>query len=97
MSVAASERTGSVKLTLTKGKMRVTSENPDSGDALDELPVDYAGSDLTIGFNVRYILDVLGSLDEEEIKLGISGELDPVVLEPVSDRKFLGIVMPMRI
>ena len=97
MSVAASERTGSVKLTLTKGKMRVTSENPDSGDALDELAVDYSGNDLTIGFNVRYILDVLGSLDEEEVKLGISGELDPVVLEPVGERKFLGIVMPMRI
>ena len=97
MSVAASERTGSVKLSLTKGIMRVTSENPDSGDALDELPVDYAGSDMTIGFNVRYILDVLAALDEEEIKLGMSGELDPVVIEPVSDRKFLGIVMPMRI
>jgi DNA polymerase-3 subunit beta len=97
MSVAASERTGSVKLTLTKGTMRVTSENPDSGDAVDELPIDYAGSDLTIGFNVRYLLDLLGALDEDEVKLGLGGELDPAVIEPVSDRKLLGIVMPMRI
>lgn len=97
MSVAASERTGSVKLSLTKGMMRVTSENPDSGDALDEIPVDYSGNDMTIGFNVRYILDALGALDEDEIKLGLSGELDPVMIEPASDRKFLGIVMPMRI
>ena len=97
MSVAASERTGSVKLSLTKGTMRVTSENPDSGDAFDELAVDYAGADVTIGFNVRYILDALAALDEDEVKLGISGELDPVVVEPAPDKKFLAIVMPMRI
>jgi len=97
MSVAASERTGSVKLGLTKGLMRVTSENPDSGDALDEIPVDYAGADMTIGFNVRYILDALGSLDEDEIKLGLSGELDPVMIEPISSRRYVAIVMPMRI
>ena len=97
MSVAASERTGSVKLSLSKGTMRVTSENPDSGDAFDEIPVDYAGADMTIGFNVRDILDVLAALDEDEVRLGISGELDPVVVEPGSDKRFLAIVMPMRI
>ncbi|GAC1394483.1 MAG: DNA polymerase III subunit beta [Polyangiales bacterium] len=97
MSVAASERTGSVKLSLSKGTMRVTSENPDSGDALDEIPVDYGGPDITIGFNVRYVLDVLAALEDDEIHLGISGELDPVVLEPAGGSKFLAIVMPMRI
>jgi DNA polymerase-3 subunit beta len=97
MSVAASERTGSVKMTLTKGAMRVSSENPDSGDGVDELAVEYGGPDLTIGFNVRYILDCLGCLDEDEVELGFSGELDPVVVKPVSARNFLGIVMPMRI
>jgi DNA polymerase III subunit beta len=97
MSVAASDRTGSVKVTLGKGTMRVTSENPDSGDAFDELPVEYGGEDITIGFNVRYLLDVLGALDEEDVQLGLSGELDPVVLEPASDKRFLAIVMPMRI
>lgn len=97
MSVAASERTGSVKLGVSKGVMRVTSENPDSGDALDEIPIDYAGNDMTIGFNVRYLIDALTALEEDEVKLGLSGELDPVMLEPASARKFLAIVMPMRI
>lgn len=97
MSVAASERTGSVKIGVSKGVMRVTSENPDSGDALDEIPIDYAGADMTIGFNVRYLIDALSALDEDEIKLGLSGELDPVMIEPASARKFIAIVMPMRI
>ncbi len=97
MSVAASERTGSVRLTLGAGTMRVTSENPDSGDAFDELPIEYAGTEITIGFNVRYVLDVLTALDDEDVQLGVTGELDPVVIEPGSEKKFLAIVMPMRI
>ena len=97
VSIAASERTGGVKITLAKGTMRITSESPESGDGFDEIPVEYAGQDLTIGFNAKYFLDVLGSLEEEEVVLGVSGELDPAVLRPASDRQFLAVVMPMRI
>lgn len=97
MKVAAAEKTGSVKLTLGKGVLRVTSEDPESGAGVDEIPIDYAGSELTIGFNVKYLLDVLGALPDDEVKIGMTGELDPVVVEPASDTKFLGIVMPMRI
>ena len=97
VSIAASERTGGVKVTISKGTMRITSESPESGDGFDEVPVDYAGPDITIGFNAKYFLDVLGSLEEEEVVLGLSGELDPAVLRPQSERQFLAVVMPMRI
>jgi DNA polymerase-3 subunit beta len=97
VSIAARERTGGVKLTLAKGTMRIASESPESGDGFDEVPVDYAGAELTIGFNAKYFLDVLGSLDEEEVVLGLGGELDPAVLRPGSDKQFLAVVMPMRI
>jgi DNA polymerase-3 subunit beta len=40
---------------------------------------------------------VLGALDEEEVALGLSGELDPAVVRPASERNFLAVVMPMRI
>ncbi len=97
VSIAASERTGGVKVTISKGTMRITSESPESGDGFDEVPVDYSGPDITIGFNAKYFLDVLGALEEEEVVLGLSGELDPAVLRPQSDRQFLAVVMPMRI
>jgi DNA polymerase-3 subunit beta len=97
VSIAASERTGGVKLGFQKGTMRISTESPESGDGFDEVPVDYAGAPITIGFNAKYFLDVLGSLDEEDVFLGLSGELDPAVVRPASDRKFLAVVMPMRI
>jgi len=97
VSIAASERTGGVKLGISGGIMRITSESPESGDGFDEIPVDYAGADITIGFNAKYFLDVLGSLQEDDVILGLSGELDPAVVRPASDRNFLAVVMPMRI
>ncbi|MEO7110542.1 MAG: DNA polymerase III subunit beta [Polyangiaceae bacterium] len=97
VSIAASERTGGVKLGIANGTMRITSESPESGDGFDEVPVDYQGANITIGFNAKYFLDVLGALDEEEVALGLSGELDPAVVRPASERNFLAVVMPMRI
>ena len=101
VSLAASDRTGGVKLTLTPGLLRITSESPESGDGLDELPLDYDGKEVTIGFNAKYFLDVLGAVDDEdEVVLGFSGELDPAVLKPATEsaeRQYVAVVMPMRI
>jgi len=97
VSIAASERTGGVKLSLQPGTLRISSESPDSGEGSDEVPVDYNGAGMTIGFNAKYFLDVLASLDEEEVILGLGGELDPAVVRPASERAFLAVVMPMRI
>jgi DNA polymerase-3 subunit beta len=99
VAIAASERTGGVKLTVQSGTMRITSESPDSGEGFDEVPVEYGGAPITIGFNAKYFLDVLGALEDDEVTLGLSGELDPAVLRPVgkAEKQFLAVVMPMRI
>jgi DNA polymerase-3 subunit beta len=100
VAIAASERTGGVKIGIQSGTMRITSESPDSGDGFDEVPVDYDGAPITIGFNAKYFLDVLGALDDENVVLGLSGELDPAVLRPgvnADGKQFLAVVMPMRI
>ncbi len=97
VSVAASERTGGVKLALSQGTMRITTESPESGEGFDEIPIEFAGPNMTIGFNAKYFLDVLASLDEEEVELGLGGELDPAVVRPAGPRQFLAVVMPMRI
>ena len=100
VSLAASDRTGGVKLAIESGTMRITSESPESGDGFDEVPVEYGGENMTIGFNAKYLLEVLAVLDDEEVELLLSGELDPAVVRPASepdDREFIGVVMPMRI
>jgi DNA polymerase-3 subunit beta len=100
VSIAASDRTGGVKLTLGDNVMRFESESPESGAAFDEVPIEYDGPGFMIGFNARYFLDVLAAMEEEDVVLGVSGELDPAVLRPAEQTttaSYLAVVMPMRI
>ncbi|HMI94369.1 MAG TPA: DNA polymerase III subunit beta [Polyangiales bacterium] len=100
VSIAASERTGGVKLTLGTGRMRFESESPESGAGFDEVNTEYDGPEVTIGFNARYFLDVLGAIDDDDVILGISGELDPAVIKPGTESvssSYLAVIMPMRI
>lgn len=100
VSLAASDRTGGVKLAVSENALRITSESPESGNGFDEVPIDYSGPEISVGFNARYLLDVLDAMkDVDEVTLGLSGELDPAVVRPVSDSKeeYIAVVMPMRI
>ncbi len=100
VSIAASDRTGGVKLTLGSGALRVESESPEAGEGFDEIAIDYDGEGLTMGLNARYFLDVLSAMTDDEVILGMSGELDPAVIRPGGeggDSDYLAVVMPMRI
>lgn len=100
VSIAASDRTGGVKLTLGSNVIRFSSESPESGDGFDEVPVEYAGTELTVGFNAHYLMQVLSAIDQPEVVLGVSGELDPATVRPktqASGSDYLAVIMPMRI
>lgn len=98
ISLVASDRSGGIRLQIEPGKLVLTSETPEVGEGSEELEVDYAGEPLAIGFNGRYLLDVLGALSTDEVAIELSGELDPGVVKPVhGDVDFVGVIMPMRI
>jgi len=100
VSVAASDRTGGVKLTLLRDTLRFETESPESGEGFDEVGIEYDGPELTIGFNARYFLDIANAIPDDELLLGLGGELDPAVIRPASASEsfdFLAVVMPMRI
>lgn len=95
--VMAPEKTATVRVSLSKGKLELTADNPDLGVAHQELSVGYDGDELTAGFNARYLIEVLDVIDTDDVKLEFQGELDPCVVKPVDGPDFLGVVMPMRI
>ncbi len=101
VSLAASDRTGGVKLAVSENALRITSESPESGNGFDEVPVDYTGPEISVGFNAKYLLDVLAAIkDDDEVTLGLSGELDPAVVRPANAEggdDYIAVVMPMRI
>jgi len=97
ISLVASDKSGGVRLGVEPGVLKITSENPDVGEGSEELDVDFAGDPVTIGFNAKYVLDVLGALSADDVALELSGELDPGVIKPVNGGDFVGVIMPMRI
>lgn len=100
VSVAASDRTGGIKLMLGENVLGFQSESPESGDGFDELEVQYSGPPLTVGFNAAYLLHVLSSIEQDEVVLGVGGELDPATIQPATEAEgshYLAVIMPMRI
>jgi DNA polymerase-3 subunit beta len=97
IALVAADRSGLVKLFIEPGKLRIESENPDVGAGSEEIDVDFAGAPLTIGFNAKYLLDVLSALSDDEVALELSGELDPGMIKPAVSDGFVGVIMPMRI
>jgi DNA polymerase III subunit beta len=97
ISLVASDKSGGVRLALEPGKLEIVSENPDVGEGSEELDVDFAGEKVAIGFNARYLLEALSAMSDDEVMLELGGELDPGVIKPVHDSRFVGVIMPMRI
>jgi DNA polymerase-3 subunit beta len=89
-----------VRLELSEGTLRVTSQNPDLGDAKEDLQVTYSGPPLSIGFNARYLMDVLNVVDTPNVNLELCDELSPGVLKPDGGEnaaRYTAVIMPMRI
>ncbi len=100
VGLAASDKTGGIQLTLAPGLLRVTSENATSGDGFDEMPIDYQGEEMTIGFKGQYLEQALAAMASDEAVLGLGGPLDPGTLRPsvqAEGEDFVAVVMPMRI
>ncbi|MGZ5958312.1 MAG: DNA polymerase III subunit beta [Myxococcaceae bacterium] len=99
VSILASDKAHAVKLELSKGTLRVLSQNPDLGEAKEEVTVEYAGEPLKIGFNARYLMDVLQALTCDDVALELADDLSPGVLKPrgEGEESYTAVIMPMRI
>lgn len=97
VSLLSNQKSKGVTLSFSKGKMEITSNNPELGDAKEEIEVTYAGDDFKIGFNAKYVMDILGSFHDETVDLQLESQLSPGLLQPESDKNYTCVIMPMRI
>ena len=97
VSILSSEKTKGVKFHFSPDLLELSSYNPDFGEAKEEFSVDYKGEDLSVGFNYRFVLEVLNILGSEEIMFDLEDGVSPAIIRPVNDDKHTCVVMPMRI
>jgi DNA polymerase-3 subunit beta len=97
VSVLSEERTKPVKFTLSQGLLKLTAYSPDFGEAEEQIEVPYAGEEMTIGFNSRYVLDALGAQVSEQIVMELKDGLSPGIIKSFEEEGSLCVIMPMRI
>jgi DNA polymerase-3 subunit beta len=92
-----SSETRGVKVSVSDNQLLVSGDNPDIGEVKEELEAKVEGIEVAVGFNPKYVVDILTQISTERVVMELGGELDPVVIRPAGDRDYLGVVMPMRI
>lgn len=98
VSILSSERYKGIKMELKEGRLAISANNPDLGEAVEEIDIDYQGKPLVIGFNARYLLDVLGVLETGgEVEISFKDALSPSLLRKSGDDGYLYVIMPMRL
>jgi DNA polymerase-3 subunit beta len=98
VSVMSSDKIKPVKLSLAADEVHLETERAEYGDVEDKFPAEYSGDDFQIGFNARYLQDVLNVADHGEmVELHLKGPLNPCLIKVPGDSSFLSVVMPLRI
>lgn len=100
VSTMTTEKGEGVKLSIQKDLLEVTSYHQDYGDAKEEVEILYKEAPLNIGFNVRYLMEALHSMDTQEVIMELKDEGSPGVIKPstlTTMANQLCIIMPMRI
>ena len=96
-AILSNEKYRGVRLLLSNNNIQIVANNPEQEEAEETVSVDYQGEPLEIGFNVSYILDVLGVLSGERVKFSLSDSNSSVLVEESEESDSQYVVMPMRL
>ncbi|WP_192033994.1 DNA polymerase III subunit beta [Pantoea agglomerans] len=96
-AILSNEKFRGVRLYITENQLKITANNPEQEEAEEILDVSYNGTELEIGFNVSYVLDVLNALKCENVRLLLTDSVSSVQIEDVASPAAAYVVMPMRL
>ena len=96
-SVLSNEKYRGVRFQLSQNKLKLTANNPEQESAEEEVDVIYKGSDLEVGFNIGYLLDVLNSIESETVSFEFYGEDSSCIIKEQNSEDDVYVIMPMRL
>jgi DNA polymerase-3 subunit beta len=97
VSTIASEKTRAVKMSVDRDKVTLSVTSPENGLATEEVPADYSADGLEIGFNARYLLDILSEIDGDTVEVHLADAAAPTLLRENDKSNALYVLMPMRV
>lgn len=96
-SILSNEKYRGIRLILQKNLLKLQAQNPDQEEADIELEVVYTGDDIEIGFNVNYMLDVLGVCNSEMVQAALRDSNSSFLLTYPDQTDCKYVIMPMRL
>ena len=97
VATIATEKTRAVKMALEKDKITLSVTSPENGTAAEEVPGDYDAAPIEIGFNARYLLDILGQIDGDSVEVHLADAAAPTLIREGEKAPALYVLMPMRV
>ncbi|TAL73749.1 MAG: DNA polymerase III subunit beta [Rhodanobacter sp.] len=96
-AILSNEKYRGVKLELSPGKLRLVAHNPEQEEAVEEVEAETHVDDLSVGFNVGYLLDALGALRGEKVKLSLRDAQSSCLIQESDSEDARHVVMPLRL
>jgi DNA polymerase-3 subunit beta len=97
VSTIATEKTRAVKMALDRDKITLSVTSPENGTAAEEVPGEYVALPFEIGFNSRYLMDILGQIDGDTVEVHLADAAAPTLIRENDKAAALYVLMPMRV
>ncbi len=97
VSTIASEKTRAVKMSVDRDKVTLSVTSPENGLATEEIPADYGSEGIEIGFNARYLMDILHEIEGDSVEVHLADAAAPTLLRENDKSNALYVLMPMRV
>ncbi len=97
VSAISSERSRAIKIEVKPGCLTLSAVSPENGTAVEEVEIDYQGEALEIGFNSRYLLDIVQQIEGDTVCFLMADAASPTIVCEESNASALYLLMPMRV
>jgi DNA polymerase-3 subunit beta len=97
VTAIASDKTRAVKLSLDNDRVTLSVTSPENGTASEDLPAVYGSPGFDVGFNSRYLLDILSQVEGDQVEVHLADAAAPTLIRENEGAHALYVLMPMRV
>jgi DNA polymerase III subunit beta len=97
VSAISTEKSRAIKISVGKGLLTLSASSPDAGSAVEEIEATYDAAPLEIGFNSRYLLDILAQVEGDAVRFAMADASSPTVVRDIGEGGAIYVLMPMRV
>ena len=97
VSTVSSEKSKSIKLSIFENLVSLSSNSVETGSGAEDIEVEYSGNKIEIGYNAKYLLEIISQITGDKIIFELSDPSSPSIIKDTNDKNTLYILMPMRV